>query len=106
MELDTLKVRYWIPDPWGDLGFPGEPRASCRSPWPNEHAHGDANPSFSVFDEGRRWKDFATGEGGDVFDLVAKARGCDIAGAIRFAEERLGIARTATVWDHNCPVDK
>lgn len=30
---------------------------------------GDANPSFSVTDKGR-WRDFATGAGGDVIDLV------------------------------------
>ena len=93
MELPDLKIRYSIPVAWRDLGLPGEPKKVCRSPFPGEHRHGDANPSFSIFDEGRRWKDFATGEAGDVFDLVAKARGCDVAGAIRFVEGRLGLTR-------------
>jgi hypothetical protein len=53
----------------------------------------DRSPSFSVFDEGRRFQDFATGDRGDVFDLVAMVRGCDMAGAIRFIEERLGVTR-------------
>jgi hypothetical protein len=51
----------------------------------------DRSPSFSVFEDGTRWKDHATGEGGDVFDFIAKARGCNTASAIRFVEERLGI---------------
>jgi DNA primase len=73
--------------------LPGEPSKICRSPFHGEHKHGDANPSFSVFDEGRRWKNFATGEGGDVIDFVAKILGCSIADAIRWIQDRLGITR-------------
>lgn len=93
MELSTLKEAYRIPAAWRDLGLPGEPRKICRSPFPAEHKHGDANPSFSIYDDGRRAKDFATGEHFDVFDFVRKARGCDVAEAIRFVEDRLGIPR-------------
>jgi hypothetical protein len=39
--------------------------------------------SFSVFDNGKRWKDFATGEGGSVVDFLCKARGCETGEAIR-----------------------
>jgi hypothetical protein len=46
-----------------------------------------------VFDEGLRWRDFATGEGGNVLDFIVKARSCDTAAALRFIEERLGITR-------------
>lgn len=91
--LGDLKTHYSIARAWRDEGLPGEPATVCRSPFRAEHKHGDANPSFSVFDEGRRWKDFATGEGGDVFDLITKVRGCDMAEAIRFVEDRLGIMR-------------
>ncbi|HOB97678.1 MAG TPA: hypothetical protein PKM43_02895 [Verrucomicrobiota bacterium] len=92
-DLPVLKHRYRIPAAWRDLGLPGEPGRTCRSPWPNEHSHGDANPSFSIFDDGRRWKDFATGEGGDVLDLIAKSRGCRMGDAIRWVEDRLGVVR-------------
>lgn len=93
MEIVEMKRRYTIQSAWRDLGLPGEPAKNCRSPWPGEHAHGDANPSFSVFDEGTRWNNFATGESGDVFDLIVKARSCTTAEAIRFVEQRLGVAR-------------
>lgn len=93
MQLNDLKEAFRIPAAWRDLGLPGEPGKVCRSPFPSEHKNGDANPSFSVFDDGRRWRDFATGECGTVIDLIIKARGVDIAEAARFIEERLGIMR-------------
>ncbi len=88
MELSDLKQRCTIRDAWRDLGLAGEPAKTCRSP-----LRPDKSPSFSVFDEDRRFHDFATGEGGDVFDFVAAVRGCDIAAAIKFIEARLGIVR-------------
>ena len=90
MELNELKARYRIPRAWCDLGLKGEPATSCCSP-----LRADRTPSFSVFDEGCRFHDFGTGEGGDVIDFVAKARGCDLAAAIKFIEDRLGIVRPA-----------
>ena len=93
MEIRDLKTAYRIPAAWRDLGLTGEAGKICRSPFPTEHKRGDANPSFSVFDEGRRWRDFATGESGTVIDLIVKARGCNLADAIRFIQERLGIPR-------------
>lgn len=30
-------------------------------------------PSFTIYDNGRRWKDFGSGEGGDVIDFIATA---------------------------------
>jgi len=90
--LSDLKARYSIAQAWRDLGLEGEPAKICRSPFPADHKNGDAHPSFSVFAEGRRWKNQATGEGGDVFDLVRKARGTDVAGAIAWVCERLGVA--------------
>src|SRR5947209_8339195 len=95
MELNALKDRYGIWEAWDDLALPGEPGKCCRSPFPALHKHGDANPSFSVFADGKKWKDHATGLGGDIFDLIAKVRECDMAQAIRFVEDRLGITRPA-----------
>jgi hypothetical protein len=44
-------------------------------------------------EDGERFHDFATSESGDVFDFVARARGCSLADAIAFARERLGVVR-------------
>lgn len=89
MEIDELKAAYTIPRAWRELGLRGEPGKSCRSPFRD-----DGNPSFSVHDGGRKFHDFATGEGGSVVDLVMQARSCDTAQAIRWIEERLGTAPT------------
>jgi Toprim-like len=45
-----------------------KPDISCRSPFRE-----DNKPSFSVYSSGTKWKDFGTGEGGDVVDFVAHA---------------------------------
>jgi hypothetical protein len=59
-----------------DLGrkfFPGwKSGKSCRSPFRE-----DRNPSFSVYGNGTRFKDFATDDHGDVFDFYQLAIGCD-----------------------------
>src|SRR5262245_43655055 len=93
MGTRELKAAYGIPAAWRDLGLPGEPGKTCRSPFPAEHKNGDANASFSSYDDGRRAKDFATGEHFDVFDFIRKTLGCDIAEAIHFVRDRLGIPR-------------
>ena len=76
-DFDYLKQVYLIHDAWEDLGLPGEPSRSCYSPFRN-----DNNRSFSVFYAGRKWKDFGTDEGGDVFDFVQKATGFDTLGSL------------------------
>jgi hypothetical protein len=86
--LDDLKARYRIDDAWRDLGFPGTPSKSCRSPFRDE-----TNPSFSVFSEGGRFHDFATGASGTVIDFVGLALNADTKGAIRWIENRLGVHR-------------
>ncbi|MDB4422894.1 bifunctional DNA primase/polymerase [bacterium] len=76
-DFDYLKEVYRIHDAWEDLGLPGEPSESCRSPFRD-----DLNPSFSVFDAGRKWKDYGTDEHGDVFDFVQKATGFNVFGSL------------------------
>lgn len=88
MELKTIKAAYRIAAAWRDLNLPGQPGNCVPSPFRPDH-----KPSFSVFDDGTRWKDHATGDAGDVFDFVRLARGCSMADAIRFVEDRLGITR-------------
>lgn len=75
-----------VPDAWVALGLPGEPRRSCRSPFRDER-----NPSFSIFGDGKGWKDHATGEGGDVVELVRVALNGDYADAREWLMERLGL---------------
>jgi hypothetical protein len=84
-QLDAAKARLSIADAWRALGLPGEPRRSCRSPFRE-----DRNPSFSIFADGRGWKDFATGEGGDVVSFVTCATACTDAEAIRRVIELAG----------------
>jgi hypothetical protein len=86
LDVNALKARYPITRAWKDLNLPGTPSKCCQSP-----LREDNKPSFSVFDEDRRFHDFATGECGDVIDLVAKVRGGSTADAIRFVERQLGI---------------
>jgi hypothetical protein len=90
MTLPDLKARYSIARAWADLGLDGEPAKICRSPFRAEHRNGDAHPSFSVYADGTRWFSHSTGEGGDVFDLVRKARALDMAGALAWVRERAG----------------
>lgn len=57
----------------------------------------DSNPSFSIFANGERWKDFATGEGGDILDLIQKfedagGQQCDLSRALEIAESLCGIS--------------
>lgn len=68
--LKAAKDRIRIPEVAATL-FPGwKPEKCCHSPFRQ-----DGNPSFSVFDDNRRWNDFATGERGDVVDFLVKAEG-------------------------------
>lgn len=66
--------------------FPNwKPALSCRSPWRE-----DRNPSFSVYDEGRKWKDHATGDHGDAVDFLAKALDIPAQEAVRRFVEMAG----------------
>jgi hypothetical protein len=47
--IDLAKERLLIPTLWRLLELPGNPKASCRSPFRK-----DKKPSFSIYDRGRR----------------------------------------------------
>src|SRR5258708_1564153 len=67
-----IKARITIPILAEKL-YPGwKPHKSCLSPFREEK-----NPSFSVYENGRRWKDYTSDKGGDVFDFYQGATGCD-----------------------------
>lgn len=55
-----------------------KPAKSCRRPWGK-----DINPSFSVYDGSKKWKDHATGEGGDAVDFLKRALGLSNSEACR-----------------------
>lgn len=62
--------------------------------WEAGSVAGDAGQSLKVRLTGGKagvWKDFATGQGGDLLDLWCAVRGCDFVGAIDGAREYLGI---------------
>ena len=94
--LEAAKEQLSIPALWQLLNLPGRPSKSCRSPFRE-----DRNPSFSIYDEGRKWKDHATGEGGDAVDFLAKAGNLsnqdacreliDLAGVSPFPNERTSL---------------
>lgn len=91
MNPDTLalaKDRLRIPELWRQLGLPGEPAKSCRSPLRAD----DTNPSFSVFNDGLLWKDHGgTGEHGDAIDFLARARNLSLKDAIAEFKRLAGI---------------
>ncbi|WP_193212000.1 CHC2 zinc finger domain-containing protein [Luteolibacter marinus] len=66
------RERYTIFDLWQTLRLPGEPRRSCNSPFREERT-----PSFSIFDDGKAFKDHGSGEGGDVIEFIRVAIGGD-----------------------------
>lgn len=65
--------------------------------WAAGNTSGDAGQSLSVRLTGAKagvWKDFASGESGDLLDLWAATRGCSISEAINEAKAYLGVRET------------
>jgi hypothetical protein len=83
--IAEIKEAYRIHDAWRDLRFDGAPGKCVSSP-----RRQDNHPSFSVYDNGRRFNDFATGEKGDVFTFVGLTINTDFSGAKRWILERIG----------------
>jgi hypothetical protein len=69
MTLHEAKERVTIADLWREFGYKGEPRKTCFCPF-----HEDHSPSFSVYDNGKRWKCFTGCGEGDVIDFLARAK--------------------------------
>lgn len=85
-DIPSLKERLLIPEVWQKLGLQGQPAATCRSPFRE-----DKNPSFSITKDGKRWKDYGTGQGGDVIDLIAMARQITTGEALKVFLELAGV---------------
>lgn len=85
MSIEEAKAKLDIPAVAARC-FPNwKPALSCHSPWRE-----DRNPSFSVYDEGRKWKDHATGDHGDAVDFLAKALDIPAQEAVRRFVEMAG----------------
>ena len=69
--LKAALEKLSIADVWRLLGVKGEPPPRdklVRSPFRE-----DKKPSFSIYADGKKWKDHGTGEHGDAADFLAKA---------------------------------
>ncbi len=80
------KERYTVYDLWPALNLPGDPKPSCKSPFRDERT-----ASFSIFDQGKAWKDHGTGECGDVIAFIQAATHWSHAEIRDWLMERLGI---------------
>lgn len=79
--ITEAKDRLPIPTLWRILNLVGDPPAKdgvYRSPFREER-----NPSFSIFANGTRFKDHATGESGDAITFYAMARGIENRDAVK-----------------------
>ena len=66
MTIKEAKRVINIYSAWELLNLPGKPGKSCKAP----HRE-DRSPSFSVYENGNRFKDFGTGENGDVVVFIS-----------------------------------
>ena len=80
------REKYSIGDAWEMFRLPGEPKASCKSPFRE-----DRSPSFSIHHDGKAWTDHATGDGGDVVEFIRHAIDGDHKAVREWLRERLGI---------------
>lgn len=86
--LIAAKELITIDDAWSRLGLQGTPSKSCKAP----HRE-DRSASFSVFDGGRAFNDFATGDGGDVVSFISLVTDMDSSAAAKWLIESAGTAR-------------
>lgn len=103
--LADAKQRLTIHALWQHFGFRGDSKTNpCHSPFRE-----DKKESFSVFDGGTRWKDFATGDTGDVVDFFQRASGLSQKEACRKFIELAGGYITSTPrapWQQSKPNTK
>jgi len=91
--IEEIKSAYDIPRAWRELGLEGDPGSCVPSPFRE-----DRHASFSVYNEGRRWKDHSGHGrgGGDVVDFVADALRCKTTEALRWFSDRMEGRATST----------
>ena len=91
--LEEAKAALNVADAWRRLGLADKPSKSCRSPFRE-----DRSPSFSVYENGHRWKDHSTGKGGDVADFVATALNVSLSDASKWLLEQTHARTNARSW--------
>jgi hypothetical protein len=96
--LTEAKERVTIPDLWRHFNLPGQPKKSCRSPF-----RPDKRASFSVYDDGRRWKDHATGDSGNQIAFLEKCTGLTGGAACKAFIEFAGTGRIVNTITRPAP---
>jgi len=100
--LTQAKERLLITDAWRLCNLSGTPKIGKNcSPFRQ-----DFKPSFSIFADGKRWKDFGTGESGSVVDFVAMAQGLSAKDACQAVIRLAGIGSTQTTSTISAPAPK
>lgn len=90
-EIDAAKASICIREAWLRLGAPGDPsKALMPSP-----LREDKHPSFGISDSGRFFRDFATGEFGDVVSFIQRLKKCSANDAISTLIKMAGLERVA-----------
>jgi len=79
IDAKEIKSRYTVLDVWRMLMPQSAP---CKDGVYHSPFRDDKNPSFSISKQGRHWKDFSSGEGGDIFDFWMRATGSTLPEAI------------------------
>ena len=86
--LAKAKERVTIKEAWSRCGLVGQPKEGMnQSPFRQ-----DSSPSFSIYANGTRWKDFGTDEGGSVVDFLAKAKGLNVPDACKAVIQMAGLS--------------
>lgn len=90
MNLQDIKARVDCDELAARLGLV-KPRGHKLYKSPH---HDDSNPSLSVYESGRKWRDHSRDVGGDAVDLVAYVLGMDTADALNWLRDAYGFPRT------------
>jgi len=88
--LEQAKTAVTIFPIWHHFGFPGNPERGQKVPSPFRP---DRHPSVTVTKDGRTFKDWSGGDGGDVVAFIMKATGLSVSDAAKWLIEYAGTGR-------------
>lgn len=91
MSLEALKARIDCHDLAERLGLE---RPQARGNYRSPH-HRDKSPSLSVYEGGRRWKDWSDGAGGTCIDLVMYVQRTEFEDAVRWLRKEYDLPAPA-----------
>lgn len=95
LDYQAIKDRMSVLELWQRLDLPNCPSRSgitVKSPFREEN-----NGSFSVYEDGNKWKDHATGDGGDIYDFYQIATQCSEEASYKAVAGMAGMADTGHV---------